>query len=336
MTLTWRLMVLAIVLLVVMLVAPLFVSDRVIHIMIQILFFAYLSSCWNILGGFAGQLSFGHALFLAIGAYTSTLLLLQLGLSPWLGMIAGGILAAAVGIFIGYLTFRYGIKGTYFVLVTLAFVEIARIVALNTTAIGGALGLYIPIRVDDPWQLKFVNKAHYYYVVLGLALMVLGVTAWLKNSPTGYRLMAIRENEDAAQALGINLLRYKLFATALSAFLTALGGTFYAHYVTFIDPHTLLNMNMSLEITIYAIIGGMGTVIGPFLGAAILVPIAEAVRTTFGHNYAGVHLVVYGGLLMAIVRFAPEGMLGFVRSVAARWPKLGLVKAERKSSEASP
>jgi branched-chain amino acid transport system permease protein len=336
MTLTWRLMVLAIVLLVVMLVAPLFVSDRVIHIMIQILFFAYLSSCWNILGGFAGQLSFGHALFLAIGAYTSTLLLLQLGLSPWLGMIAGGILAAAAGIFIGYLTFRYGIKGTYFVLVTLAFVEIARIVALNTTAIGGALGLYIPIRVDDPWQLKFVNKAHYYYVVLGLALMVLGVTAWLKNSPTGYRLMAIRENEDAAQALGINLLRYKLFATALSAFLTALGGTFYAHYVTFIDPHTLLNMNMSLEITIYAIIGGMGTVIGPFLGAAILVPIAEAVRTTFGHNYAGVHLVVYGGLLMAIVRFAPEGMLGFVRSVAARWPKLGLVKAERKSSEASP
>jgi branched-chain amino acid transport system permease protein len=336
MTLTWRLMVLAIVLLVVMLVAPLFVSDRVIHIMIQILFFAYLSSCWNILGGFAGQLSFGHALFLAIGAYTSTLLLLQLGLSPWLGMIAGGILAAAVGIFIGYLTFRYGIKGTYFVLVTLAFVEIARIVALNTTAIGGALGLYIPIRVDDPWQLKFVNKAHYYYVVLGLALMVLGVTAWLKNSPTGYRLMAIRENEDAAQALGINLLRYKLFATALSAFLTALGGTFYAHYVTFIDPHTLLNMNMSLEITIYAIIGGMGTVIGPFLGAAILVPIAEAVRTTFGHNYAGVHLVVYGGLLMAIVRFAPEGMLGFVRSVAARWPQLRFAKAEAKGSEASP
>jgi len=331
----WRLIVPALVLLAVLLVAPLCVSDRFIHIMIQILFFAYLSSCWNILGGFAGQLSFGHALFLAVGAYTSTLLLLQLGLSPWLGMIAGGILAAAIGVFIGYLTFRYGIKGTYFVLVTLAFVEIARIVALNTTAIGGALGLYIPIRVDDPWQLKFVNKAHYYYVILGLAFAVLAVTAWLKNSPTGYRLMAIRENEDAAQALGINLLRYKLFATALSAFLTALGGTFYAHYVTFIDPHTLLNMNMSLEITIYAIIGGMGTVVGPFLGAAILVPIAEAVRTTFGHNYAGVHLVVYGGLLMAIVRFAPEGMLGFVRSVAACWPQLGLAKAEPKGSEAS-
>jgi branched-chain amino acid transport system permease protein len=332
----WRLIVPALVLVAALLMAPLCVSDRFIHIMIQILFFAYVSCCWNILGGFAGQLSFGHALFLAVGAYTSTLLLLQFGLSPWLGMIAGGLLAAAIGVFIGYLTFRYGIKGTYFVLVTLAFVEIARIVALNTAVIGGALGLYIPIRVNDPWQLKFVNKAHYYYVILGLALVVLAVTAWLKNSPTGYRLMAVRENEDAAQALGINLLRCKLFATALSAFLTAVGGTFYAHYVTFIDPHTLLNMNMSLEITIYAIVGGLGTVVGPFLGAAILVPIAEAVRTTFGHNYAGVHLVVYGALLMAIVRFAPDGMVGFVRSVGAHWPQLRSAKSEPTASEASP
>ena len=209
------------------------------HIFIQILLFAYLTYCWNILGGFAGQLSFGHALFMAVGAYTSTLLLLNAGVSPWIGMLVGGVLSAALGLFIGYLSFRYGIKGTYFALVTLAFTEIARIVALNTPAIGGALGLYIPIQTSDFWQLKFVEKSHYYYVALGFLLLVLAVTAWLERSPIGHRLVAIRENEDAAQALGVNLLRYKLFATALSAFLTALGGTLYAHYVTFIDPHTL-------------------------------------------------------------------------------------------------
>jgi branched-chain amino acid transport system permease protein len=152
---------------------------------------------------------------LAVGAYTSTLLLLQLGVSPWIGMLAGGTLAGALGLFIGYLSFRYGIKGTFFVLVTLAFTEIARIIALNTSAIGGASGLYIPIRANDLWHLKFVNKSHYYYVIFGLLLIVFAVTAWLERSRTGHRLVAIRENEDAAEALGINLLRYKLLATGL-------------------------------------------------------------------------------------------------------------------------
>jgi branched-chain amino acid transport system permease protein len=326
---------LGIAIIVAMLAAPAFLTDHQIHILIQILFFAYVSSCWNILGGFTGQLSFGHALFLAVGAYTSTLLLLNFGISPWLGMLAGGVLAAALGLFIGYLSFRYGIKGTYFVLVTLAFTEIARIIALNTSAIGGASGLYIPIHANDLWQLKFVNKAHYYFVIFGLLLLALAITAWLERSRTGHRLIAIRENEDAAQALGINLLRYKLFATVLSAFLTALGGTFYAHYVTFIDPSTLLNMNMALEITIYSIVGGIGTLFGPLLGAAVLVPIAEAVRATLGHNYAGVHLVVYGALLMVIVRFAPDGLIGVIRWLRERWPNPHLVSAPG-TGEAKP
>jgi len=318
-----------------MLSAPAFLSEHQIHILIQILFFAYLSSCWNILGGFTGQLSFGHALFLAVGAYTSTLLLLQLGVSPWIGMLAGGTLAGALGLFIGYLSFRYGIKGTFFVLVTLAFTEIARIIALNTSAIGGASGLYIPIRANDLWHLKFVNKSHYYYVIFGLLLIVLAVTAWLERSRAGHRLVAIRENEDAAEALGVNLLRYKLLATALSAFLTALGGTFYAHYVTFIDPSTLLNMNMALEITIYSIVGGIGTLLGPLLGAAVLVPIAETVRAEFGHNYAGVHLVVYGALLMIIVRYAPDGIVGLIRWLREQWTKSRLLPAHQ-TSEAKP
>jgi branched-chain amino acid transport system permease protein len=296
---------------------PAFFGEHHMHIFIQILLFAYLTYCWNILGGFAGQLSFGHALFMAVGAYTSTLLLLNAGVSPWIGMLVGGFLSAALGLFIGYLSFRYGIKGTYFALVTLAFTEIGRIVALNTPAIGGALGLYIPIQTSDFWQLKFVEKSHYYYVALAFLVLVLAVTAWLERSPIGHRLVAIRENEDAAQALGVNLLRYKLFATALSAFLTALGGTLYAHYVTFIDPHTLLNMNMALEITIYSIVGGVGTMWGPLFGSIFLVPLAELVRAALGQSYAGVHLVVYGAVLIAVILFAPDGFMGLLRSLRA-------------------
>ena len=308
-------------LLFVVLMLPRFASEHHMHVMIQIMLFAYLSSCWNILGGFAGQLSFGHALFMAAGAYTSTLLLLHTGLSPWLGMLIGGVVAAILGLFIGYLSFRYGIKGTYFALVTLAFTEIARIVALNTPAIGGALGLYIPIQTDDFWQLKFLQKSHYYYVVLMFLAVVILVITWLERSAFGHRLVAIRENEDAAQALGINLLRYKLLATALSAFLTALGGTIFAHYITFIDPHTLLNMNMALELTIYAIIGGVGTLWGPVLGAIFLVPLAEAVRAVFGQSYAGIHLVIYGAVLIAVILFAPDGFMGLLRSAKTFWSR---------------
>ncbi len=293
---------------------PMLLSVHQMHVAIQILLFAYLSLCWNILGGFAGQLSFGHALFMAVGAYTSTVLLLRTGLSPWIGMIAGGILAALLGLFIGYLSFRYRIKGTYFALVTLAFTEVGRIVALNTEAVGGAMGLYIPIQTNELWLLKFVDKSHYYYVVLAFLVLAMAVTASIERSAIGHRLIAIRENEDAAQALGVNLMRYKLFATALSAFLAALGGTLYAHYVTFIDPNTLLNMNMALEITIYAIVGGIGTLFGPLLGAAFLVPVAELVRATFGQSYAGVHLVVYGAVLIAVILYAPDGFMGLIRS----------------------
>jgi branched-chain amino acid transport system permease protein len=239
-------------------------------------------------------------------------------------MIVGGLLSAALGLFIGFLSFRYGIKGTYFSLVTLAFTEIARVVALNTEAIGGAMGLYIPIKTNDFLQLKFVEKAHYYYLMLGFVLLVMAVTAWLGRSKTGHRLVAIRENEDAAQALGINLLRYKLFATGLSAFFTAMGGTLYAHYVTFIDPNTLLNMNMGIEITIYAIVGGVGTLFGPLIGAVFLVPIAETVRASLGMSYAGIHLVVYGALLVAVILFARDGLIGLIKSV--RLPGFGTVR----------
>ena len=196
------------------------------------------------------------------------------------------------------------------------------------------MGLYIPIKTNDFMQLKFVEKSHYYYVMLGFLLLVMAVTAWLQHSKTGHRLVAIRENEDAAQALGINLLRYKLFATALSAFLTAMGGTLFAHYVTFIDPNTLLNMSMALEITIYAIVGGVGTLFGPLIGAVFLVPIAETIRATLGKSYAGIHLVVYGAVLVAVILFARDGLMGVFRNrfdsaVRARRQAAGVTAGER-------
>jgi branched-chain amino acid transport system permease protein len=304
--------------LLVLLVLPRALTPHQLHVAFQILLFGYLTYCWNILGGFAGQTSFGHALFMAVGAYTSTVLLLDFGVSPWLGMLAGGALSGLLGLFIGYLSFRYGIKGAYFGLVTVAFTEIGRIVALNTPAIGGALGLYIPIQNNSFWELKFVDKTSYYYVAAAFLLLVLAVTAWLERSTIGHKLMAIRENEDAAQALGINVIRYKLFATGLSAFMTALGGTLYAHYVTFIDPGTLLNLNMALEITIYAIAGGVGTLFGPLIGAVFLLPLADIVRTALGQSYAGIHLVVYGAVLMAVILFVPEGLVGLLRRGFAR------------------
>lgn len=317
-------------------VLPLFLQTHQIHVLIQVLMFAYLGYCWNILGGFAGQLSFGHPLFMAVGAYASTVLLLKLGVSPWVGMLVGALLAALLGLFIGFLSFRYGVKGTYFSLVTLAFMEIARIVALNTDAVGGAMGLYIPIQHTNFLKFEFAEKVHYYYVMLVFLLLVVVITARLQHSVRGQRLVAIRENEDAAQALGINLLRHKLFATALSAALTAIGGTLYAQYVTFIDPNTLLNMNLAIEITIYPIVGGIGTLLGPILGAALLVPVAEVVRAGLGHAHAGVHLIVYGAVLMTVIRFAPDGLVGMVRNQImrrgrARAPSGLQVKVERLS-----
>lgn len=298
---------------------PLILPTHQVHMLIQVLMFAYLGYCWNILGGFAGQLSFGHPLFMAVGAYTSTLLLLRFGISPWLGMLVGALLATLLGIFVGFLSFRYGVKGTYFSLVTLAFMEIARILALNTEVVGGALGLYIPIKQTNFMRFEFVEKAHYYYVMLAFLLLAMVVTNRLQHSVLGQRLVAIRENEDAAQALGINLLNHKLFATALSAALTAMGGTLYAQYVTFIDPNSLLNMNLAIEITIYAIVGGVGTLLGPLVGAAVLVPIAEVARASLGQGHAGVHLIVYGAVLMAVIRFAPAGLVGLLGGRILPW-----------------
>src|SRR5207302_862004 len=194
------------------------------EIRISVMLFGYLGAAWNILGGYAGQFSFGHAAYFGIGAYTSTLLFLRLGVSPWLGMLAGGVLAAAFGLAAGYLSFRYGLRGPYFSLVTLAFAEMLRVIAVNTKAVGSSLGLVIPNREPAPVNFVFAGKLSYYYVILAMAVGAVWITRRVARSKLGYSLLAIRENEDAAEASGVDALGMKLRAMAISSFLTALGG----------------------------------------------------------------------------------------------------------------
>jgi branched-chain amino acid transport system permease protein len=282
------------------------------EVLISILFFAYLGTCWNILGGYAGQFSFGHAAFFGLGAYTSTLLLLRLGLTPWLGMLAGGALAAAFGLFEGYLSFRYGLRGPYFSLVTLAFAEMLRVVAVNWKAVGSSLGLVVPSG-SSPAQFLFAGKLPYYYVILAMTLVALAITRLIERSRMGYALAAIRENEDAAEASGVNALATKLSAMAVSSFLTALGGTFYAQYFAYIDPSLTFGPAISIQGLLPAIVGGAGTVVGPLLGSFVLTPISELTRAVL-RGRAGADVMLYGLVLILVISFLPNGLVGLLRS----------------------
>jgi branched-chain amino acid transport system permease protein len=298
---------------------PPLVSPYVLHILVLVLFFAFLGVAWNLLGGYAGQFSFGHAAFFGIGAYTSTLLLVRLGLSPWLGFLAGGALAAAFGCFAGYLAFRYGLRGPYFALVTLAFAEMLRLVALNWTVVGGPMGILIPLpRAGDAlWRLQFPDKLPYYYLMLALLGLALWLNRTIEHARLGHVLAAIRENEDAAEASGVDTLAAKLWAMAFSAFLTALGGTFYAQYFSFIDPTLAFGPAVSVEILLRPIVGGPGTLIGPVLGSLVLTPLSELTRRLI-HGRPGLDVMVYGAVLVAVVTFLPGGLVGAWRRARRR------------------
>jgi branched-chain amino acid transport system permease protein len=291
-----------------------------IQVFVWVLFFAYCAAAWNLIGGFAGQYSIGHAAFLGIGAYTSTLLYLHAGVSPWLGMLAGGLVAALVGGVIGYPCFR--LRGAFFSLVTIAFAEMLRVgLELTDSVLGievnGVRGLVIP-PVGHSWAaFQFVDKRYYYWIMLGLLLVVLGVGAWVKRSRLGYYLAAIGDDEEAVASLGINPARAKLGAMLLSAFFTALGGTFYAQFILFITPTRTISLDLSVQMVIMPILGGIGTVLGPLYGAMVLVPIAELTRAFWGGGLQGVHLVVYGALLMLVVLYFPHGIEGWVRGAWA-------------------
>jgi len=287
-----------------------------IQVVIWVLYFAYLGAAWNLIGGFAGQYSIGHASLLGIGAYTSSLLHINAGLSPWLGMIVGGMVAAAIGGLIGYPCFR--LRGAFFSLVTIAFAEMLRVgTELTDTIFGievnGVRGLLLPVLGHRPAAFQFVDKRYYYYTMLALLLLILMVGWAVKRSRLGYYLTAIGDDEEAVASLGINPARVKLLAMILSGFFTAIGGTFYAQFILYITPTRTMSLDFSIQMVIVTILGGMGTVLGPVYGAIILVPIAEITRAFWGGSLQGVHLIIYGALLMVVILYWPQGIEGWVR-----------------------
>jgi branched-chain amino acid transport system permease protein len=294
-----------------LLAAPPLLPKYFLEVLISILFFAYLGLAWNLLGGYAGQFSFGHAAFFGIGAYTSTLLLLRFGLSPWLGMLVGGLFATCFGLFEGYLSFRYGLRGPYFSLVTLAFAEMLRVVTVNLKVVGSSLGLVIPSQANALLFI-FADKLPYYYVIVGMTAAALTITQLVARSRLGYCLVAVRENEDAAEAAGVDARGAKLRAMAISAFLTALGGTFYAQYFAYIDPTITFGPAISIQGLLPAIVGGAGTVVGPLLGSFVLTPISELTRAAL-RGRAGADIMLYGLVLILVISFLPQGLMGWRR-----------------------
>lgn len=283
------------------------------HVMIMIFLYGALAAAWNILAGYCGQISLGHAVFFGVGAYTSSLLVARAGISPWIGMLAGALLAVVVSQVIGYPVFR--LRGHYFAIATIAVGEIAQTLAANWEWAGGARGLFVPIkRPDSLVNFQFhESKAVYYYIAFGLLLLALGVTRWLERSRHGYYFRAIREDQDAAASLGVDVAREKRRAMALSAALTALGGTFWAQYLLYVDPESVFPLSLSILICLVAVLGGVGTLWGPIVGAAVLVPLSEGTRIWLGGGGKAVDLLVYGALIVAIAVARPDGLVGLAR-----------------------
>ncbi len=294
-------------------------SDFWLGFLITVLLFAVMGMAWNVLGGYAGQFSFGHAAFFGTGAYAAAILQMSWGLNPWLGLIAAAVFGAGAGLVIGYLSFRYGLRGSYFALITLAFAEVLRILANSADFTGGGVGLYLPPQ-GGMAHLQFASKVGYYYVALALAAGSVGVGWALERSRLGAWLAAIRENEDAARALGVDSLSCKLQAIAISGAMTGLAGAFYADYYLYIDPTIAFGPDVSVEVLLAPIIGGLGTVWGPLLGAAALQAAAEFARRLMG-DAPGLSLVFYGALLVLFVRFMPDGLMGWLRRRPRREPR---------------
>ncbi len=313
---------LPILLLVLLGLATLFIRQPFyLNILVLILFYAAASSAWNLVGGYAGQLSLGHAAFFGIGAYTSTLLYLKFGISPWLGLPIGGALAVIFAIAISYPCFR--LQGPFFCLATIAFAEVMRILATHFREITqGGVGLTIPFR-PGLYNFLFADKAAYAFIAYVFLLVMIGVSLLVERARAGYYLAALRDDEDAAEATGVNTSWLKLWVMMVSAFFTAAAGTFYAQYLTFIDPDIVFSLGFSIQLAMLAIIGGMGTILGPILGSFILTPLDAFLRGWLGGLYAGLGFLVYGFILIVVVIYLPDGLIKWLRqSLFPRLKKL--------------
>ena len=292
-------------------------SGVVLTFVMMTLYAALLAQAWNMLGGFGGQFSFGHALFFGTGAYVQAIAQVSHGINPWIALALAVVAAAAVGVFVGALTFRYGLKGSYFALVTLAFAEVFRILAVSVDFTGGGVGMMVPLK-ESLANMQFGSRKGYIGLVLGFVVAALLVTVWLRHSRYGAWLQAVRDNEDAARAVGVDPFRVKLGAITLSGGFMGAAGAFYVQVFQYIDPGIAFGPHVSVEALVGAIVGGMGTLWGPVLGAFVLHLLADLTRNLFG-QLPGLNMVIYGVVLVLIVMFLPRGLAGASRSVRDLW-----------------
>ena len=291
-------------------------NDYYVNVLVLVFLYAGMASAWNILGGMAGQFSLGHTAFFGTGAYTSTLLYNFAGVSPWSGMVAGGRLSMLFAVIIAYPAFR--MRGVFFAMATLAFGEAIRILLIYSRK-----HVDMPYGLSINWEPAFANMIFEdrasYALLAGVFLLIVTLTAYgMSRSYAGIYLRAIRDSEEAAVAAGIPMRRYKMIALLISAFFTSAGGTLLAQYVLYIEPTTVFSMAFSVDLPLMALLGGIGTVAGPILGAVIALPLRDILLDVFGSGAAGLHLVVYGVLLMVIVIVLPSGLIGGARAGKAR------------------
>ncbi len=287
------------------------------HVMILVFMFGMMAVAWNIMGGYAGMFSFGQVAFFGIGAYTSSFLLITYHVNPWLGLIVGGLIAALVAAAIGYPCSN--LRGHYFAIASIAFGEIVRTHFNNWKLVGAAEGMTLPMLEESFENFMFhSSKLPYYYIMLAFLIISLVVCYIVATSKMGYYFRAIKESHDVAKVLGINVVWYRLIAIMISAFLTAMAGTFYAQYVLYLDPESVLILPISVQIVLISMLGGAGSIMGPVIGAAILIPVSEVTRVMLGHKGTGIDMLIYGALITLISVYQPKGVWGLFSNIGKR------------------
>ena len=277
------------------------------HLMIMIMMYATMSIGWNIIGGYTGQVSFGNTAFFGVGAYTTAILLVNYGVSPWLGMLAGCGLSVLLAMIVGYPCFR--LQGHYFAIATIAVGEIMLVIFTNWDYVGAAVGIYIPILEESFKNFEFHStKIPYYFIILAMLLFALAVSYAVERSRLGYYLRAIKEDTDGARSLGIDIQRYKLIAFSISAVITSICGTFYAQYVLYIHPTSTMDLMMSIHLCIICLIGGLGKLFGPVVGAFVFIPLTELTRVYLGSEGQGIDLMLYSVLIIILAIMRPQGL----------------------------
>ena len=291
--------------------APVGISSKFYLDVLTLIFFtAYIGQSWNILGGYAGQFSFGGVMFFGTGAYTSSILLVTFGIPPLIGIFVAVLMGAFLGFLVGYLSFRSGLRGSYFALITLAFAELLRVLANSVEFTGGGVGLFLTY-APGLKNLQFVSPTGFYYFSLFLLVISLAIALWLERSRFGAQLIAIRENEEAAEALGIDTLKCKLYAIMIMGGMGGAAGTFYAQKYLYIDPPISYSIALSVEMLLVSIVGGLGTVFGPLIGSVVLHVVNEVARHFI--DTPGLSLIVYGVILIFIISYLPNGLVGLFR-----------------------